>query len=89
MPSGASWIGITIAINNNPVNGSYADMIQCMVVDDGSFTAQGELFSQWISGRQIDIFFSRYVEHEVILPHNNSTGRMVGSYMQFGSGIAQ
>ena len=40
-PSGASWIGITVAVNNNPLNGSYVDMINCMVVDDGDFTIQG------------------------------------------------
>ena len=88
-PSGASWIGITVAVNNNPLNGSYVDMINCMVVDDGDFTIQGNFFTQWIAGRQVDVFFSRYVEHEVILPHNNSIGRIAGEYVQLGAGIAQ
>ena len=88
-PSGASWIGITMAVNNNPQNGSYADMIHCMVADDGNFCHSGYTHTQWIAGRQIDVHFSRFVEHQVILPHNNSIGRVVGEYVQFGAGIAQ
>jgi hypothetical protein len=86
-PSNASWIGITLAIRASQSDSAYSEIMTCMVEDTGSFTIDGSLYTQWSLGKSIDIYFSRYIEQESILPHNNSTARIAGEYVMFASGF--
>ena len=87
IPSGADWIGIYVAVQDGQ-NGYY-EIMTCMVEDTGEFIIDGNLFSHWHTGRIVDVYFSRYIEQQSVLPHNNSTARIAGEYVQFGAGIAQ
>ena len=87
VPSGADWIGIYLAIQDG--QGGYLEVMTCLVEDTGQFMIDGDLFTHWHHGRIIDVFFSRYIEQESVLPHNNSTARMAGEYVQFGAGMSQ
>ena len=84
--SGADWIQIELYhINSN----NYIDSkINCVAIDDGSFTISN-IHQNWTSGDIVYVNFSRVIETETILPHNNTSTRSVGIYTSLGAGIME
>ena len=78
-PTGADWI----QINMIQIDASNATISQatCVVDDTGSFTVDSSAHSTWSSGEIIYIIFSRAIESNALLPHNNSRSRVVGMYI--------
>ena len=60
----------------------------CIVPDTGSFSIPSGLFSIWESNRQVNVYFSRALEGNAMLSHNNSTARIVSMYTLIGAGFA-
>ena len=85
-PTGADWIGISLKYYPSLSDNMTFETMICIVEDTGDFVVDGSLFSQWNSGRPIEIFFGRFVEHQSILPYNNSTARIAGEHVTFASG---
>ena len=85
-PSNASWIHITLGLVNS-TNSGYESTINCIAVDDGAFVVNTGLLGSWPSGRQVDIYFSRIVEANGFLPHDNSTSRVIGENVIIGAGF--
>ena len=86
-PTGADWIEISMIqldSNNNTISQAI-----CVVEDTGSFTVDGSAHSTWTSGEIIYIIFSRAIESNALLPHNNSRSRVVGMYSAIGLGQMQ
>lgn len=86
--SGASWIIIRMGLTD-PNSTSYVDEVTCVTSDSGYFTVDSSKWNTWISGNQVDVYFTRAIEQVTTLPHNNSNGRIVGEYTLIGAGFAQ
>ena len=68
-PTGADWIGISLKYYPSWSDNTTYETMTCMVEDTGNSLIDGTMFSQWDSGRPIELFFSRFVEHQSILPY--------------------
>ncbi|MEC7984293.1 MAG: hypothetical protein VX278_03960, partial [Myxococcota bacterium] len=87
--SGASWIIIRMDIRI-PNQTESLDSVHCISYDTGSFTVDSSKWNPsipWSSNYQVDILFTRVTETVVTLPHDNSSGRMIGQYTLYGAGI--
>jgi hypothetical protein len=71
----------------------YAELLTCVVKDDGSFTIPNGAWSvAWPSaaeGRQVDIMVGRYAASTATLPPNNAGSMFVGEYWARGAAFAK
>ena len=87
-PTGADWVLITMGVLDSTGAG-YAEVVNCVAMDDGRFTMDGDQFSSWPTGRQVNVFVGTVYESTPALPWNNGRGALFGLARVYGAGFSQ
>jgi len=87
-PGGADFVLIRLSMWNS-AGTDYAETIQCVAVDDGSFVVDTGLFSTWPTSRQLDVDLGFAKATRGALPWNAGQSRVVALHRVYGAGFTR
>ena len=83
---GGATDGVLLSLQLMNAAGTAVDEeVSCSLRDDGSFNLPTGSFQNWIAGRQLNIFVSRFYVAGGTIDFNNADTAIIGEYMVYGA----
>ena len=69
---------------------AYQETVTCQVTDDGAFTVPAGLWSTgWVSGRQLDLFVTRWRGSDATVPYTGADVAVIGEHQLYGAAFTK
>jgi hypothetical protein len=65
------------------------ETVTCTLRDDGAFNVPSGTFKGWATGRQLNIFVSRYKLADATIAYNNAATAVLGQYVIYGAAFTK
>ncbi len=81
------WVGMQLQRYRTDIFGNtgLADVVTCVVEDDGLFTVPETAWSGWSPFDQITVFVGRAEQSDELAPHDNSRSQVIGLWWTAGA----
>ncbi|MBX2796225.1 MAG: hypothetical protein KTR31_01110, partial [Myxococcales bacterium] len=67
----------------------FVQELHCAVADVGSFSLPGELWTEWVPGRTVQVLFGRYNGGNGLLPWNRGRIAVASQVWYYGAAISE